>query len=132
MLILPTFQKAAPSRQPAPAEIVTGLLGLSLGGTKSKIIPDNESGRGGPSMLISCLHSGLQDLGSQGGLWEAGPAVPKTWAFLPNKVRFKLGWLCEHQPIEPQFAIYKQAHSMEPCVWQGGGRGGGLVRCGMR
>lgn len=43
------LQKAAPSRPCwAPVDIGTRLRGLSLGGTESKIIPDNEPCRRGP------------------------------------------------------------------------------------
>lgn len=51
-------------------------------------------------MLISCLASGLQDLGSQGGLWEAGP---RPRALLPE-LSSSPSWLCGHEPAEPQFA----------------------------
>lgn len=50
-------------------------------------------------MLVSCLASGLQDLGSQGGLWEAGAVVPRTWALWPNRVGLRSGltvWTSAH------------------------------------
>lgn len=81
----------------------------------SKIIPDNESGRGGPSMLISCLGSGLQDLGSREGFWEAGAAVPRTWALLPDRVGFKselVVWTSTHGPSV--CSSVNRVHSSKP------------------
>lgn len=42
-------------------------------------------------MLVSCRTSGLQDLGAQGGLREAGAVVPRTRALWPDRSGFQAG-----------------------------------------
>lgn len=90
----------------------------SLGGTESKFIPDNESNRGGPSRLASCLAPGLQDLGSsEGGLWEAGAVAPRTRPPLPESgsTPGHSRPPCEQAPARPRFpppstGLLHQAH----------------------
>lgn len=82
------LQKAAPSRPCwAPVDIGTRLRGLSPGGTESKIIPDNEPCRRGPSvcsfpalLLASRTSAPREASGSRGrGAKNVGFVARQSW-----------------------------------------------------
>lgn len=67
-------------------------------------------------MLISCLASGLQDLSSQGGLWEAGP---RPRALLPSRVWVQVRAGCVDMNLRSLSLLICKQGSQHGAQWEG-------------
>lgn len=101
LMLIPRSSRRRPlhPQLQAPVETGTRLQGLSLGGTESKIIPDNESTRGGPECWFPALLLATEAEVPREASGGRGCRAKNMGSQLPE-LGSPWGQLCEHGLLE--------------------------------